>query len=591
MAKNKPFISTTDWKTIVFFWRAGLPHRRLGRQSLLFPLGAVLLGVAAPLCIGKALGALVLPGTAPQTYLYWFIGIAALGLIANRLGHTALMTFEARVLRDLQEKTLATLLARSMSFHNNNVGGKLVSDAIDFPIAYARMADSTATSLLPLFATLFIGSIVIYSDSWLLGLFVTAMTIIVVGVGVWDSRRLAPRRQQRQKAGKVVTAHLADVIGNVQTTKIFAREQEELGRHQELGENYADIRIRDWRELSKNGNNRMWILSVCQAGLVFLIISLVQRDPQLLGMGIFAFSFTVMLSNRLFEVNMLLRNIEEALLQASPMTEIMEEQPEILDVPGAKAVRVKQGAVAFDAVTFAYADAPESPVFSQLRLSIAPGEKIGLVGPSGGGKSTLTKLLLRFEDSTTGTIRIDDQDITRVTQQSLREAISYVPQEPLLFHRTISENIAYGKPHATAKEITRAAKLAHADEFIRRLPNGYTTIVGERGVKLSGGQRQRIAIARAILKNAPILLLDEATSALDSESEVLIQDALWQLMEGRTAIVVAHRLSTIQKMDRIIVLTEGGIAEEGSHTELLRKNGLYAALWKHQSGGFIDDDA
>jgi ATP-binding cassette subfamily B protein len=212
-----------------------------------------------------------------------------------------------------------------------------------------------------------------------------------------------------------------------------------------------------------------------------------------------------------------------------------------------------------------------------------------LVGHSGGGKTTLIRLILRFMDIDGGEILIDGQNIANITQDDLRRSITYVPQEPLLFHRTLAENIGYGKLDATAEETVKAAKLAHADEFIKVLPKGYDTLVGERGIKLSGGQRQRVAIARAMLKDAPIILLDEATSALDSESEVLIQDALWKLMEGKTTVVIAHRLSTIQKMDRIVVLDNGEIAEEGSHKELLEKDGTYATLRAHQSGGFLED--
>jgi ATP-binding cassette subfamily B protein len=239
-------------------------------------------------------------------------------------------------------------------------------------------------------------------------------------------------------------------------------------------------------------------------------------------------------------------------------------------------------------VTFTHSGSDEA-IFDNFTLHIADGEKIGLVGHSGAGKTTFTRLLLRFSDINSGVIEIDGQNIAHITQQDLHESIAYVPQEPLLFHRTIRENIAYGKPHASQAAITTAAKRAHADDFINELPHRYDTLVGERGVKLSGGQRQRVAIARAMLKDAPILLLDEATSALDSESEVLIQDALWKLMEGRTAIVIAHRLSTIQKMDRIIVLEQGTISEQGSHVQLLKNNGTYAKLWAHQSGGFMED--
>jgi len=223
-------------------------------------------------------------------------------------------------------------------------------------------------------------------------------------------------------------------------------------------------------------------------------------------------------------------------------------------------------------------------------LQIKPGERIGLVGVSGSGKTTLTKLLLRFADVEKGEITIDGQNIKKVTQESLRKNIAYVPQETSLFHRSIAENIAYGKPDASQAEIEHAAKLANADEFIKDLPNGYETLVGERGVKLSGGQRQRIAIARAILKDAPILVLDEATSALDSESEALIQGALKELIKDRTSIVIAHRLSTVMNLDKIIVLKDGKIAEAGSHTELLKKGGAYARLWSRQSGAFLDED-
>jgi len=227
-------------------------------------------------------------------------------------------------------------------------------------------------------------------------------------------------------------------------------------------------------------------------------------------------------------------------------------------------------------------------VLTNFSLDIAPGERIGIVGHSGAGKSTITKLLLRSNDVTSGTISIDGQDIRNVTQDDLRGVISYVPQEPILFHRPIKENIAYSKPNASNEEIIEVAKKAHADEFISRLSDNYDTLVGERGVKLSGGERQRVAIARAMLKDSPILMLDEATSSLDSVSESLIQDAFNELMKNKTTIVIAHRLSTIQKMDRIIVLNEGEIVEQGTHKELLEKDGVYADLWNHQTGGFLE---
>jgi len=282
-----------------------------------------------------------------------------------------------------------------------------------------------------------------------------------------------------------------------------------------------------------------------------------------------------------------IRNIERSLSDAYEMTLILGKDHAIKDPRHPKPIAMTKGSIRFNKVVFSYEE--KQPLFTDFNVSMKAGQKVGLVGPSGGGKSTITKLLLRMMDVTSGEISIDGQNITDVAQDELRNVIAYVPQEPILFHRTLKENIAYGHPQATQQQIIAAAKAAHADEFIALLPKGYDTLVGERGVKLSGGQRQRVAIARAMLKNAPILLLDEATSALDSDNEQLIQKALWSLMNNRTAIVIAHRLSTIQKMDRILVIDNGIIIEDGTHETLLQQNGLYASLWAHQSGGFVVD--
>jgi ABC-type multidrug transport system fused ATPase/permease subunit len=257
---------------------------------------------------------------------------------------------------------------------------------------------------------------------------------------------------------------------------------------------------------------------------------------------------------------------------------------EIVDISDAKELRISNATITLQNLTFAY---DEQTIFDNLNLTIKPGERIGLVGPSGAGKSTLVSLLLRQHDLTSGAILIDDQNIAEVTQDSLRSNIALVPQEPMLFHRTIAENIKYGKPDAAYDEMVEAAECAQARVFIEALPQQYDTLVGERGVKLSGGQKQRVAIARAMLKEAPILVLDEATSALDSESEVAIQKALESLMEGKTVIAVAHRLSTLRKMDRILVIDKGEIVEDGTHDTLANAGGLYATLWAHQAGGFI----
>ena len=292
--------------------------------------------------------------------------------------------------------------------------------------------------------------------------------------------------------------------------------------------------------------------------------------------------------------------INRSLGDAAEMTQNLDEPRLVDDAPDATELKVTDGAIEFENLSFKYNDGvgedgiidEDNPagalgnIFENFSMSIKPGERIGLVGRSGSGKTTLTRLLLRLADIQEGHIYIDGQDISKVTQVSLRRQIAYVPQEPLLFHRTIAENIAYGRPDASFEEIKEAAIKANALEFIEKLPDGFNTITGERGVKLSGGQRQRVAIARAILTNAPLLVLDEATSALDSESERLIQDALNNLMENRTSIVIAHRLSTVSNLDRIVVLKDGQIIEDGTHAELIRNGGEYAGLWERQTGAF-----
>jgi ATP-binding cassette subfamily B protein len=323
--------------------------------------------------------------------------------------------------------------------------------------------------------------------------------------------------------------------------------------------------------------------------VIIFSIWLAMRGYAAVGVVYLSLTYTSNIMRRLWDLSNTFRQLTRVFGDAHEMTQILMIAPEVTDIEHPVPMTASEGAVTFKGATFGYGE-KTTPLFDNLNLQIAPGEKIGLVGPSGGGKTTITKLLLRFLDISSGTIEIDGQDIATVKQADLREHIAYVQQEPLLFHRSLAENIAYGKPDARMEEIIDASKKAHAHEFIEQLPQGYETLVGERGVKLSGGQRQRVAIARAMLKDAPLLVLDEATSALDSESEVLIQKALWKLMEGRTAIVIAHRLSTIQKMDRILVLDNGKIVEEGTHASLLtHENGLYAKLWQHQSGGFLQD--
>jgi ATP-binding cassette subfamily B protein len=382
---------------------------------------------------------------------------------------------------------------------------------------------------------------------------------------------------------------VADILGNQQIVRYFATHSDEVQR---VVSDRKDIEVLIAEEINifqRETLARQATLFIFQLITIGTCIWLATTGNVTIAALVFAITYLGRLTGSLFEITPIIRGMEQVFIDAANITDILSEEPEIVDRPGVSKLVVKKGKVDFNDVTFRYADSNDTTTISDLTLNIKPGERIGLAGHSGGGKTTLTKLLLRFADVTDGSIAIDNQNITDVAQDSLRTAIAYVPQEPYLFHRSLRDNIAYARPEASDTEVLQAVKRANAYEFVKELPNGLDTIVGERGVKLSGGQRQRIAIARAILKDAPILILDEATSALDSESEKLIQGALEKLMKGRTSIVVAHRLSTIAKLDRIVVLKGGKITEEGSHDQLLKQKGTYAKLWAHQSGGFIEE--
>jgi ATP-binding cassette subfamily B protein len=386
-----------------------------------------------------------------------------------------------------------------------------------------------------------------------------------------------------------VTAELADALTNIINVKTFAQDRYEQSRFNKVSNDRYIKRRRSWMLDLHIRSYRWFMVIIFIFTYLYLSIYLVVNGYASVSIVLAAQLYMIAIYQNLFNLNQTIMRIGQHLSEAVEMTDILDERQEVVDPSNPETIQMSEGKIDFKDVRFRYAEAGND-VFSQLDITIAAGEKVGLVGHSGSGKTTLTRLLLRFLDIDEGSIEIDGQDISRVKQEDLRSHIAYVPQEPILFHRTLMENIRYGRLDATDEEIYQAAKNANATEFIDQLPDGYKTLVGERGMKLSGGQKQRVAIARAMLVKAPILLLDEATSALDSKSEKLIADALDNLMKNRTTIVIAHRLSTIRKLDRILVLKDGEVVEAGTHDELLmNRQGVYAELWGHQSGDFLDE--
>lgn len=500
-------------------------------------------------------------------------------------------SLENYVVRDINQKVFDHLMRLSSAFHANHFGGSLVSQTSKLANAYVRFTDTTVFNLLGLFWAVVFTSVLLITRVPLFVAGLLTLTVIYVLCTLLLSKHI--RRLNRIEADRSneQTGHLADAVTNVMAVKSFASAQTESKRFAVISEKTRlagdKLMLATLKQEAFFGGISTGLNAL---SLLIAVASVVMFDANI-AVVFLVVNYTADILNRLWEFStMAVRNYNRAFGDAQAMVETLAIEPTIKDPVQPEEPRISKGHIRFEDMSFTHPDSrQDETLFSHLDLEIKASEKIGLVGHSGSGKTTLTKLLLRFNDIDDGRILIDGQNIARITQDDLRRHIAYVPQEPLLFHRSIRENIAYGKPTATDEEVRAAARKAHALEFIDKLPNQLDTLVGERGVKLSGGQRQRIAIARAILKDAPILVLDEATSALDSESEKLIQAALWELMKGRTTIVIAHRLSTIQKMDRIIVLQEGKIVEQGSHPDLVKKKGRYAQLWAHQSGGFLED--
>ncbi len=524
--------------------------------------------------------------------LVWYSIFTFLGAV---IGWRVIIWFvwrlEARVVRDLFKMQYDHLLKLSSKYHANSFGGSIVSHTTKFAHNYVRLADTLFFQIYTLLLAFVVTTIILWprAPQYVIVLFALSVAFMLLAVKLTHKLRrlIATEASTHNKA----TGVLADGISNIMAVKSFAALRQENNRYYKSLEKYREA-IYDVVLESTIKETYFSIAStaISIAAIILAVVAVVVFESPV-GTVFLILTYTTQITRRLWEFSQnTLKNINKGLGDAQDGMLTLETPIEVNDPENPEMPMIHDGEINITDMNFSHKDDDVSlELFSGFNLNIQAGEKIGLVGHSGSGKSSLISLLLRFSDIDGGEIAIDGQNIANIIQDDLRRNIAYVPQEPLLFHRSIAENISYGSEESSEKDIVRAAKQANAHEFVKDLPKGYGTLVGERGVKLSGGQRQRIAIARALVKDAPILLLDEATSALDSESEQLIQDALWKLMEGRTAIVIAHRLSTIQRMDRILVMEDGKIIEEGSHKELIAHKGKYAELWAHQSGGFLEE--
>ena len=594
MAKSTT--KTNVRRSLYYFLHATKKYKLYAAGALILtPIMFVIRSAIVPLTLANMIGAVsagldkeqVAPVLLPQA-LTIIIAETLRHFVIGPLRLLCVWKMEIYAINDLDTLIFSTISAQSMQFHNDRFSGSLVSQTNRFLGAYERFMDEFFWNIYPVVLDFTLIIIIMLPRAPLFVLGIVVFTIIFMLFATIWFKKIAPLSQREASVTNKKTGQLADSITNIASVKSYAGEAHERRRYGVFQRDY----IKATTALLIAHIKRDYFFDSVNIAIVALVIALLMYGQTWLGLSISTLVLIVNYSQNimgdLWNIHSVFKSFNRIFGDAYEMTEILDMPDDVVDLPDAKALKVTAGAVAFDDITFRHHDA-KAPIFANFTLDVQPGERIGLVGISGSGKTTLTKLLLRFADVDAGTITIDGQDIKHATQKSLRQSVAYVPQETALFHRSIAENIAYAKPDATIGEITRAAKLANAHEFIKDLPNGYDTLVGERGIKLSGGQRQRVAIARAILKDAPILVLDEATSALDSESEALIQDALKELMNGRTSLVIAHRLSTVANLDRIIVLNNGKIVEQGSHRQLLKNGGPYAKLWSRQSGAFLEE--
>lgn len=504
----------------------------------------------------------------------------------RRVSEYLISSLQPKFMQDMTLACFSHILKQPYQFFSDNFSGVLVRRVQRLSHGIMAIHDTLHFSITSMVITV-AGSLLMVGMSsptlaGIFGLWIAATLVF----NLFFSKKLRLLRLKRAAKDSEVSGVIADAISNSTNIKLFSSEKYEVNMLDKVAGEWRNLLKTSWNLQNDSVFSQILVLMAIEFVAIYWSVNSWLAGNMTLGDIVLVQSIILKLNDLVWNLNNTFKNFYEAYADSQEMVDIFNIPLDVIDARGAKKLLAQSGTVIFDNVQFNYNET--RGILKNFSIKIMPKEKIALVGPSGAGKSTIVKLILRFYDVTGGTISIDGQDISKVTQDSLRNSIAMVPQEPILFHRSLMDNIRYGRRDATDAEVYEAAKKAHCHEFISNLAEGYQTMVGERGIKLSGGERQRVAIARAILKNAPILVLDEATSSLDSESELLIHEALQELMKNKTVIVIAHRLSTIMEMDRIAVVENGQVIDIGTHNELLERAGTYKKLWEIQAGGFIE---
>ena len=578
------------------FWRAikfAAINKKLTFYSLITALIGVAFGISLPL-VFKALLDLVgvtiktgVVSSVPDIFWVYIILYAALTFGESMFGQINFYIttlWENKTREELSKKVFAHLESLSLNYFESNSTGK-IKERIDKGIwDLIEIMEGVFIEIIPQFIYIMIAAAILFSVNVVFGTILLASVPIFVFISIRFSPAIIKIQDGVRDSNERLSGLMTESIINIKTIKSYATEDRHFKNFlKQLLDSisrevsYVILRI-------KMNVLRIIVMDFAQIFIIGLGIYWILTGKITLGAFTLAWQYTNRSLQPLWYITRIIDRIQKNMRSVRRVFELIDTEPEVKDKTNAKKLRVTNGKISFKNITFGYKD---RKIIKDLSLDVPSGKVLAIVGKSGSGKTTLVKLLSRFYDIKNGNIEIDNVNIDEVTQRSLRENIGVVLQDSILFNDTAANNIAYGKPRATRKEIIQAAKSANAHEFILKLPDGYETVVGERGVQLSGGEQQRINIARAILKNPPILVLDEATSSLDSESEQLIQEALWRLIEGKTTVIIAHRLSTVMKADIIVVMDKGKISEKGTHSDLVKEKGIYAKLFEIQSGGYL----